>query len=53
MADEVPRTAQEIEAFKERILASPYAGRLVTADGRGGAALLLDLETGRAKEKHW
>ncbi len=43
MAEQVPQTAAEIAAFKQRILASPYAGRLVTADGRG-AALLLDLE---------
>lgn len=43
MASELPETAEEIEAFKARILSSPYAGRLITADGRG-AALLLDLE---------
>ena len=43
MAAEVPQTADEIEAFKARILASPYGGRLITADGRG-AALMLDVE---------
>ena len=43
MAAEVPKTADEIEAFKARILASPYGGRLITADGRG-AALMLDVE---------
>lgn len=43
MTRELPQTATEIEAFKQDILASPYEGLLITADGRG-AALLLDLE---------
>lgn len=43
MADELPQTPEEIEQFKADILSSPYAGRLVTADGRG-AALFLELD---------
>ena len=43
LAETVPQTPAEIEAFKDRILNSPYEGVLITSDGRG-AALLLDLE---------
>ncbi len=42
-AELLPQSAAEIEEFKEEILASPYVGRLITADGRG-AALLVDLD---------
>lgn len=45
MTQDVPHSAAEIEQFKTDILSSPYAGRLITADGRG-AALLLELENG-------
>ncbi|MDD4694090.1 MAG: MMPL family transporter [Firmicutes bacterium] len=38
----VPQTPEDIAQFKEDILASSYAERLITSDGRG-AALLLDL----------
>ena len=43
MTQEIPQTPAEIEAFKQDVLASPYEGLLLTADGRG-AALLLDLD---------
>ena len=43
MTDSLPQTSEEIAEFKARILNSPYAGVLITADGRG-AALLLDLD---------
>lgn len=42
MWDGVPQSDAEVALFKQDILNSPYAGRLVTEDGRG-AALLLDL----------
>lgn len=35
MTAELPQSPEEIEDFKKDILDSPYAGRLVTADGRG------------------
>ncbi len=41
MTTEVPQTLDEIAAFKEDILNSPYVNRLITEDG-GGAALLVD-----------
>ncbi|HOB40136.1 MAG: MMPL family transporter [Limnochordia bacterium] len=44
MTAELPQSPEEIEDFKKDILDSPYAGRLVTADGRG-AALFLELES--------
>ena len=43
IAEYLPQTAAEIEQFRSDILNSPYAGVLITTDGRG-AALLLDLE---------
>ncbi len=43
MAEKLPQTNEEITQFKTDILQSPYAGVLITADGRG-AALLLELE---------
>lgn len=41
MTSTVPQSAEEIAAFKEDILNSPYLNRLITEDGRG-AALLVD-----------
>ena len=43
MTGELPQTMEAIEQFKADILSSPYAGRLVTGDGRG-AALFLELD---------
>jgi predicted RND superfamily exporter protein/outer membrane lipoprotein-sorting protein len=43
MTSGLPQSPEAIQDFKETILDSPYAGRLITADGRG-AALFLELE---------
>lgn len=43
MTSELPQSPEAIAQFREDILSSPYAGRLVTADGRG-AALFLELD---------
>ena len=43
MTSELPQSPEAIAEFKTAILDSPYAGRLVTADGRG-AALFLELD---------
>lgn len=40
MVEFLPQSAAEIEEFKAEILASPYEGVLITADGRGAALLL-------------
>ena len=42
-AEGIPRRQQELNQFRERILASPYRGKLVSPDGRA-AALLLELK---------
>lgn len=43
MTAELPQSSEAIREFQAAILDSPYAGRLVTADGRG-AALFLELD---------
>jgi len=43
MTLDLPQTPEEIEEFRNDILSSPYAGRLITPDGRG-AALFLELD---------
>lgn len=47
MTTSLPQTPAEIEKFKKDVLSSPYAGRLITEDGRG-AALLLELVDSRS-----
>ncbi len=44
MTSELPQSPETIAQFKADILGSPYAGRLVTLDGRG-AALFLELDS--------
>lgn len=44
MTSELPQSPETIAQFKAGILGSPYAGRLVTLDGRG-AALFLELDS--------
>ncbi|KLU39867.1 MAG: hypothetical protein AA931_07880 [Peptococcaceae bacterium 1109] len=50
VADGVPQSPEEIEAFRADFTHTPYAGRLITTDGRG-AMLLVKFEPWGEDEK--